>query len=263
MYFKLVTFLLIICNAHLFSNIEEEQEPYIIFTTYSQKSLDDQTNIGLHEFAEFDKGHPKNLMTFHNFPKEKIINLFIRRAISENDLKESSNFVIDKNNRIIIDINKQIKNKTTKNFAFHYIPSRYFLPGEKIELVFQTEDEKFKYTTTYIPNPIIVKNENGDIALTAELIILKPAYYKIDLKGFLDQEKLKFESISGKERLRNSIVCSDLACIMYTPAVVRKNGGIGKVCITRQSGEKIKVSFPWGEELCKYDRGESIYQSNY
>lgn len=256
MYLKLLTFLLIICNAHLFSKTEEE--PYIIFTTYSQVVLNEQTNMDLHAFAALDEGHPKNLVTFHNFPKEKTINLFIRRVIFEKDLKKFNNFVIDKNNRIIFDIHKQIKNETPQTLAFFYIPSRYFLPGERIELVFQTEDRNFKYTTTYIPNPIIVKNENGDIVLTAELSILESAFYKIDLKGFLDEEKLKFESISGKERLRNSIVYSGQISFMYSPAVVRKNGGIGKICITRQSGEKIKVSLPWGTELEKYASGEWI-----
>ncbi len=235
MYFKIFTFF-----AFLFINIlnaQTENSPHIEYKRLTYESLQNHPcKVFSANIKGFEK-HPLNILQMKNFPREEILTLSIKRPLFlEKSIKMYSFFL-----------------KETPEDSI-YITSGYFLPGERIDLIITSKNGKFEYSTSFIPNPIRVKDKDGKIILTAELTIAKVSMeaYRIELFDIPEKELLIMRSVSGTEVLSNTFAYSKDIAIFTFPGVINKKGGIDKVTFKRESKEKIEVRLPWGTELYKY-----------
>lgn len=156
--------------------------------------------------------------------------------------------------RLVLDIYRPYFEKT--EFTSEYdiamdagtpfcLDSRRFLPGERVELIVKdlngTPIKKFPLH----PNPLSVKSDVDGAVIYAELAI--DHFYV--LKGEGINGKVIFESRSGEESKRSVYEKFQDMCIMYSPAAIGKRSGVGYVTFTRESGEKLELSIPWGPAL--------------
>lgn len=238
------------CSNHM-------KEPYITIWQCSHKSL--ESNEGLRALLKIETGHLLNIVSFYGFPKETMIDCYVKRPFIKNKYEKKLTFKISDSGEIVI---KGKRNQwVNENVRDTFISSRGFLPGEKIELLYKTGDEKFRYEKSFIPNPIRVESKSEKTILIAELIAFRANYecYKIDFSGIPENEKLTLVNYSETEKVKREFNYSRKNPMMIAPAEILKKGGVGKVSFVRESGEIITVCLPWGTELLGYGIGEKIY----
>jgi len=169
-----------------------ENKPAAEFTRLSYRNLENHETKDLQKFCKccIDEG-PTNIIKLKNFPKDKEIDFSISRPF----------FSADKTWKIGTFTDKNLINDSI------FINPHVSVPGERINIYFQTEDKKLNYMTTYIPNPIRGKNRNGKEIFTLELMQISPQYqiYKIELSNLSEKEKIHVESVE-----KNGIKLNDI-----------------------------------------------------
>lgn len=242
MYLKFTVLSLLVITTSLFGEIKIK--PQIEYTRISYEALKKDPNKGFLEQMQDREGHPLILMHLKNFPRDKPINLSIQRMLFSKENCKFYDFILEK----------------SANDSM-FIPPWMFLPGEKIKIIFNSLDDKFKYSTTYIPNPIQLKDQEGKVVLSAELTMSTPTMdcYEVSLFGIPDKEKLKIKSVSEDEVIEYPLIFSEKDKIRLVPGVNWKKGGLSQLTITRSSGDKLTINLPWGSELYKYVDGKEIF----
>jgi len=242
MYLKLIPLFIFAFTTFLAAEIK--QEPEIEFTRISYEALKKDPNKEFVHFLKGYEGHPVILMHLKNFPRDKKIHLSAQRLLFSKEDCRLYEFVLEKS------INDSM-----------FLYTWCFLPGEYAKINFKSEDNEFKYSTTYIPNPIQLKNEEGRVLLSAELSLSTPKMdvYNITLNEAKAKEKLMIRSVSEDEVAEYPIEYMKGNAIRVVPGVCKKKGGISQFTVTRESGEKLSLNLPWGSELYKYKDGKEIF----
>jgi len=240
--FILLTFLF----SHLtYANLETKQAPEIEFKRLTYESLKlHPCKVYLPYLSNFEN-HPVNILQLKQFPAEKGMILFIKRPLLNEEIIKVYEFCLE---------------KTPQESIF--LSTGGFLPGERVEILIKSKDEEFDFKTSFIPNPIRVKDKDGTIILTAELTIASPYdVFTIHLPTMPENEKLLMKSISGGEIIKNNMVYSKNAMICFSPNVEKKHGGICKLSFTDSKLNTIRVNLPWGSELDKYTKSKKIFDT--
>lgn len=208
----------------------------------TKQEMESHPDCIIRSLAEFEERHPSHLLFLRNFPVGKEINYSTKRLCQkESSYIFTSELTVDQDGIITIDNTKA---------AFIYIPSKNFLLGERFSCQFTSKDEKFKEILSFIPNPLISKNDSKTVSIEAELKTLIPAcFYSLKFDGFEENEKLTLISTSGNEKIENSFKLKKGLEISYSPDVEGEKGGIGHVSFKRKSGEIIQIDLPWGNQL--------------
>lgn len=243
MYLKLTIFLTLFLSTFAFS--ETEKKPQIEFIRLSYASLEEHESVFLESVKPYGK-HPIVLMDLENFPTEKRLDVYIHRPLIQ-DEQES------------VKLYEFICKEGGENYISFLTCG--FLPGERIGVTIKTKDGGFVYKTNFIPNAIRGKNKKEEVLLTAELKTLNEGKctYALDLSGFSEKEEVIFKSVSGREISEHPMVCSKNCSVLIQPVVKRQKGGVGKVSLTRKSGEVISINLPWGDNLLEYFEGKLVF----
>jgi len=239
--------LFIFLSMGLFSS---ESKLVAEFTRFSYKSLKNHEIKDLQKFCKccIDEG-PINIIKLKNFPKDKEIDFSISRPF----------FSADKTWKIGSFTSKNLINDSI------FINPHVSVPGERINVYFQTEDKKLNYMTTYIPNPIRGKNENGKEIFTLELMQISPQYqiYKIEISNLPEKEKIYVESVEKNGIRLNDIQVSKNSAEMIAVEGDNLKDGHALLSVRMDSGEIIKINLPWQEEMFTYQVGfgDKIYDN--
>ncbi|WP_154017862.1 hypothetical protein [Candidatus Protochlamydia phocaeensis] len=242
---------------NLLSGTEKQDRPDIQRVYLTHEEVKQHADPIIQSCTSLDPFHPKTLLYFENFPLRKKIKFSLKRLVppNHNFLKQSF-FIIKEDGRIFLP-------PDDKGSPFFCISSRGFLPGERIYCRYEILDGSFEHEITFIPNPIQIKDEAGNVILEAELCNLIPACYKITLLGLKKSEKIKFRSVSGEEGVADSFKLSAIApSFTYSPDVEGQKGGVAELTLIRQNGQRIRLKLPWGVQLLRYGRGNTVYSPN-
>jgi len=126
-----------------------------------------------------------------------------------------------------------------------------YYPGEPVSFTFEDKRKKISKKVTVVPNRLYAESPFDHAVIEAQILQMSlPFTYKIEFKGFAENEKLLLESSSYDEEIRHEF--PNPGVITFMPGVVEKLGGIAQFCIQRPSGEKLKLELPWGVEMIKY-----------
>ncbi|MCB1107472.1 MAG: hypothetical protein KDK76_05180 [Chlamydiia bacterium] len=139
-----------------------------------------------------------------------------------------------------------------KKYPSHVILSQGFLPGEIVQVWFETKKGKEKSPIFEIqPHPNVEEIPGSSIKLAAELV--SPLYYFINFEGFEENEILEITSFSWDERLNNEIKYQKKMGLGFSPAVIDKDRGIARLKVKRKKGgDSLTLVLPWGQSLMQY-----------
>ena len=126
-----------------------------------------------------------------------------------------------------------------------------YFPGVPVTYTFENIEKGLKEEITVVPNRVLVKSLIDNAQIEAKLISEYPAMYHLDLEGF-GKEELTLKSVSYGEVLGSKFPINEKSMTIYTPGVIGKEGGIGRISFTRASGEVLKLELPWGVEWMKH-----------
>lgn len=198
------------------------------------------------EFLHQRKGStsiPLVLFHLNDFPEKEMITLTVYRPLVDQSLT-ITNFTVDKQNRVHIGGSE----KDCIELA-----AIGFLKGEPAIFSFESKNKTLVNVSVY-PHLIAAENEDGDISIGAELIMLKPAVYRLHMGGIEDGETFALHSESCDEVINTKKAFSSNNWITISPDVIGKKGGIGVVTITVRD-QKISIELPWGEALLDHALG--------
>lgn len=247
---KFMKILQILLLAMCFLNLAngKDNSPSIKIKHLTHNEIEASSVKGVRKALKIDPHFQKNYLYFSNFPTQQKLAIVIKRPLTEIP-NSGFQFEMDENGHVFGE-------------PFIVISSRGFLPGERVTLNFYTEDKKLLYEDSFIPNPIVVRDSKGKKRLVAELMMVKPAFYKLELFGVRNNEKLTLKSISGNEKNITPINYRKTDGIAVSPDTVTEKGGVGQYNISNGKGEPIEFILPWGAEFAKYLLGEKIYRVN-
>lgn len=207
--------------------------------------IDDVPNSSLSEMLEgMDPGHHKTILKLEKYPIEMEYILTVKRS----KIRKTENF------NLHFDVEKM-----RENAPLIFVTSKYFMPGEKIELIVSTKNGHYQSEGfSLVPNPMIKFDRKNEAKVTVEMVAFaKDATdYRILLEGFQEGEKIQFLSKSADEEIAHGIEYKSINIIYYSPAVIGKSGGIAELSFIRENGEQITMTLPWGDALFPYLKGE-------
>lgn len=138
--------------------------------------------------------------------------------------------------------------------------SRGFLPGERVFYRFRTQDQSIDKQVSGIPNPMTFKDEEGKVAMSAELVTTTPTVYLINFPTMTEGEEFELKSTSVGETTKAKTKFSADTPIHYTPSVRGKSkGGLGVLEVKRKNGDIYILRLPWGKAM----NGPVIVQRAY
>ncbi|NGX42797.1 MAG: hypothetical protein K940chlam7_01085 [Chlamydiae bacterium] len=233
--------------TNLFVSISEAQF-FLASETISPNEVKSSSKYSL--LDEFDPGHYKSLVKMYNVPQEQELVIKMKRKVLDiTNYMERARF-----SREQVFVNGDA---IGENVAMFTVSSRGFLPGEKCEIIVESQSGKSRSEPIVLtPLPVISKSKNSEASISAELALLYPTTYSISFEGFDPDEKLKITTISYDEKGSGELVFSKKNGFLFTPGVIGKEGGISKITIYRQNGEQISQYLPWGKDLIPYSKGE-------
>lgn len=203
----------------------------------------------LRRFITEDIAHHKYFLKLIGFPRERTLHLYVKRLVQEGEEWVCKLELYIRKDGILLNFDHPIG-------PYFYLSSRNFLPGERVHLRFETLEKDFIRETSFIPHPMVIKNMSNQKVMEAELKVLKPCLYAIQLHEFAPNELVKFESQSGNEK---NVIEGAASSTFYSPDVEGDEGGFGYFTVTRKNGEAFKMRFPWGTRLLDYLEGGKIY----
>lgn len=145
-----------------------------------------------------------------------------------------------------------LKTKPNVNFAYG-VSAIGYIPGLEIKHIIECPQNNIMKEIAFVPNRNYAQSPTDGAEIEAVLFSIKPAFYKIILNGFDQNEKLEFKSVSYDESIDYTIDCCIPQLVIVTPDVKGKRGGIAKITIQRPSGEILKLDLPWGLEFLRYE----------
>jgi len=196
--------------------------------------------------AEYGQYH--TVFQFHNLPREGEYEFQIKRSLKGSGKYETCM------SASVEDLYK-ISDMLQEEFPIIVISGRGFLPGESVDILLKVDGENHEEIVSYIPNPILQMSETDEAQVSAELKNADIGTYLIRFENFIEGETLRFESISGREKISDRIPYSDGMMIQHMPGVAGGKGGKCQIIITREDGERITISLPWGMQLIPFLEG--------
>lgn len=225
-----------------------QPEPAIRTRFYSAESV--EAIPKLKYLNEKNPGFNKILIKVEGFPKHQEIIFEIKRPLGANpdQFQPVASFEIDDDGMYIT--------KDKQRLPFIVGSSKGFLPGERITLRARTADSSVAKESSGIPSPAIVKDEQGNVTLRAEILSLEPTVYAIDLPKMSEGEEYELISNSLGQTVKSKPKYDSKAPLHYSPVSKTKSGG-GKAQLTikRKSGETYAITLPWGSGLEIYQQG--------
>lgn len=200
-----------------------------------------------------DPGYNKILFTLDHYPRDKEIIFEIKRQASPHPDKFDSivAFVILEDGTYLT------KSQPPQHLGAIIASSKGFLPGERVSYRFRTADNDIDNQIIAIPHPLQFKDKNGALAMSAELITIKPTMYAIGLPTMNEGEEFSVKSVSAGETINATTKYSKNTPFHYAPEVQEKSqGGYATLEIERKSGENYKLELPWGTTLEEYLKGK-------
>ncbi len=201
-------------------------------------------------FKKPDEGHYKTVVSCEQLPLAEKYYFKVRRSVIGRKTFET---MAELNGKKILDMQDAWEQKKPSLV----ISSRGFAPGEPIEVMVETDKGEKSNVLKLIPFPLEGKMEGG-IQVVAELSLMYPAAYNVSFKNVEREETLLMESVSNNETLQAEIeICPGFVNLMM-PGVKGLTGGAAQVTYKRLSGEKLKLSLPWGDTLDPYFLGKKL-----
>lgn len=235
------------------------KNPTIEIFSSGDKDLPIETGEILQEYSQSDLGFEVYGMRPHGFPINQEIVFSIKRPALDTDWDEKFTFTIHDNETGVTI--KGVK------IPFQTVSARGFLPGEQIYLKFESRNGDFFYDFKFIPYPIILKDDSGNITVQATLRIAFPAFYEIKFGKSKRDEEVRIRSRSGSESFDLKQTISE-GTFVYSPDTESKPiVSIATLEIWRESGEKIKLLLPWGDIfrhcLTGSKKGYDVFDVNF
>lgn len=232
---------------------EKQNEPRILVKYYSAEAI--QALPRLKPLANQEPEYNKILFKLENFPKNKEIILEIRRLASDDTktYERKVSFSIQDDGSMVI-TNTDHKLQTLIG------SSRGYLPGEMVHFRFRTADGDVEKETSGVPAPAILKDNDHNIVLKAELVSVNPTVYQISLPTMDDGEEYVLKSTSIGETIKAKPKYVKDTAFHYAPAANgNSKGGDAILEIRRTSGQVYTIQLPWGSALEGYLSGKKIY----
>lgn len=232
---------------------EQEPRPYIKAQYYSADAV--QALPRLKPLRNQDAEYNKILFKLENYPKHQEIILEIKRlaSLEPRTYEPKITFSIQDDDSLLLKDSHQRLQRLISS-------SRGFLPGERVSYRFRTADGSLTKEVSGIPTPAVVKEENGTVALKAELISINPTMYKIEIPAMAEGEEYDLLSTSVGEIVRAKPKYSASQPLHYAPASGNNKGGEATLEIRRKSGKAYKITLPWGAALEGYLQGTKVYK---
>jgi hypothetical protein len=190
------------------------------------------------------QGAEDYIFKFENFPKNVDVICLYRRVLTKDpqSYKEKDRFRITEEGLI------EIKGKLCQLYTGSRATD--FARGERVLYRYQLTDGTVVAEINHIPAPFQIKSKQGTFSMDIELVAFHPvALYLFRWKGLEAGERLSFCSISEREVREEVLLVTKEMVMSYSPNVVGKRGGKAHVKISRESGDHIIVSLPWGLTL--------------
>lgn len=172
-----------------------------------------------------------------DFPKNEKVTFYVYRPMVE-EAKMLQSFVIDQEGVIHSNGLEQ---------KFVALSAVGFFQGERVWFCFKVKDEIIA-SLFCIPHPILVKNHEDSLSIKAQLLVQKPAVYRLVINGLEEGEKTTLISRSCHEILKESMTFSKDRILTLSPDVVDKRGGVARVSIQAKN-KQITIELPWGKEI--------------
>lgn len=167
-----------------------------------------------------------------DFPAGSIFHLAIRGSLGE--IRYISSYQADKKGNLISPPGK----KTISDMPLREDFGDYYLIADDgTTVIWEKVDQ----------DAIELKAKNG-ATLRMKRSDFQGESYILQLEGFAPEEKILYVSISGDEVMQTeeSIDAEGGLNIMSSPGILATEGGIARIEIIRESGEKFIVDYPWG-----------------
>jgi hypothetical protein len=205
------------------------------------------------EDAEFNK----ILFKFDNFPANQEIILEIKRQAGPNADKYFPLF----NFSLLDDGTILMQDQQRLNALI--MSSKGFLPGERVFFRARTTDWSVSKEISGILVPAIFRDDQGKIAIKAELFSVSPTVYAIDLPQMTDGEEYQLKSQSIGATVKAKPKYNKAKPFHYSPETGKNRGGDSILEIRRKSGELYVIKLPWGAALDPYLNGQKTYSFDH
>lgn len=199
--------------------------------------------------------HPTISLTPIGFPQNVDITLAVKRPIvkgKDQDFGKLLLFRIDNQGQILTESKKVVEALSLNGSGY--------IPGERIDLRFQSTDQTFKYEMTLVPNPIKAKNTAKGMSLQAEVLSLDPTTYKLLLEGIPNEMEISLRYTGAGAPVDRTFLFDSSLPIIITPDVKEQTGGFALVTLYAKNRGTIKVRLPWGNRQKEYLKGRLIYK---
>jgi hypothetical protein len=228
----------------------KEPEIEVVFTSIEEIEKEGKS----HPLHNMDYGSRSFAVFFlHGFPVNTPFTFKVfRPALQPSDSNECffrDRFVFKENGKLFTAEGNQLDGGIS-------IGSLGFLLGEKINVVFETNDRKIKKEFSYTPDPIEARTSDGRILVKGELLHAFPATYIIAASGLEDDEEYDFQSQSAHELREGKAKKNSIHYLM--PTVIGLKKGTCFVKMTFKNNQEVKLTLPWGNELEEYLMGKKV-----
>lgn len=135
----------------------------------------------------------------------------------------------------------------------HVYSMQFLLPGEMSSAWLLSEDKSIVVRTSFVPYPLEAFGSDG--AELSVVRLVKDAS-RVECRGryFNANEKLKIHSATKEKQTIDTIQCYKGGFTLDLAAPDPKSfGGIITLTITRENGEKLSLSYPFGRESFNKD----------
>lgn len=200
------------------------------------------------ELDSDERNQYHSLLFLENLPANREVELQTRRKTVGSDKYQT--VAVDSSNTLY-----KMSKMVDEKFPFLIVSGRGFLPGEKVDLLLNVDGMKQSELMSFVPNPIVRYSKKDEAKVYALIHGVAPTMYSIHFENFKEGESLIFESYSGGERIRDRVPYAKNMQISHMPGVMGKKGGKCKIIVTRESGEEMIFSLPWGEAFIAYLEG--------
>lgn len=206
----------------------------------------------------FEPGYHKVIIELQNFPKNQEIIWEVKRLSGEdsNTFQPYLTFIIQDDGSYLT-----ADQQTLKTLS---MSSKGFLPGERATFRFRTPDNTLIRELAGIPNPAFYKDKNGVVALSAELVHLKPTVYVIDMPTMEEGEQYNIRTvIIGETSTVKKAKFTRNTPFHFSPSVKKGNkGGDSYFEVERKSGDVYFLKLPWGAAIENYTKEKRTHRPN-
>ena len=221
-----------------------EKGPHVESHFFSADSV--QAVDKLRQFDAEDPGYNKIVFSLEEFPANELISMEVKRlsGINCEGFQPVMRFSIQEDGSYLTSDNQRQK--------YIVSSSKGFLPGERVTYRFSTQDKAIVKEVKGIPNPLVFRDKEGQIALRAEIISYKPAVYAIDLPTMKEEEQYQLKTVTLGEIVKGKPVHSCKNTFHFSPGAAKGKGGVSTLEVRRKMGDVYYLKLPWGCALEPY-----------